>query len=82
MSSGRLFLDGLLASIARFRFTAIISIKLLPPRMESFIVSAQEFDETRILGCFPENREFGFGGGHALGFEQQVAEVFIPTARA
>lgn len=38
MSSGRLFLDGLLASIARFRFTGIISIKLLPPRMESFII--------------------------------------------
>jgi hypothetical protein len=36
MSSGRLFLDGLLASIARLRFTGIISIKPLPPRMESF----------------------------------------------
>ena len=34
MSSGRLFLDGLLASIARLRFTGIISIKLLPHRME------------------------------------------------
>jgi hypothetical protein len=38
MSSCRLFLDGLLASIARLRFTGIISIKLLPPRMESFII--------------------------------------------
>jgi len=38
MSSGRLFLDGLLASIARLRFTGIISIKLLPLRMESFII--------------------------------------------
>ena len=28
MSSGRLFLDGVLASIARFRFTGIISLKL------------------------------------------------------
>jgi hypothetical protein len=34
MSSGRLFLDGLLASIARLRFTGIISLNLLPPRME------------------------------------------------
>jgi hypothetical protein len=34
MSSGRLFLDGLLASIARLRFTGIISLKLLPPQME------------------------------------------------
>ena len=38
MSSGRLFLDGVLASIARLRFTGIISIKPLPPRMESFII--------------------------------------------
>ncbi len=34
MSSGRLFLDGVLASIARLRFTSTFSIKLLPPRME------------------------------------------------
>ena len=38
MSSGRLFLDGALASVARLRFTGIISLKLLPPRMESFII--------------------------------------------
>jgi hypothetical protein len=38
MSSGRLFLDGLLASIARLRFTGIIRLKLLPLRMESFII--------------------------------------------
>ena len=34
MSSGRLFLDGVLASIARLRFTGRIRIKLLPHRME------------------------------------------------
>ena len=34
MSSVRLFLDGLLASIARLRFTGRIRIKLLPHRME------------------------------------------------
>ena len=44
--------------------------------------SEQEFDGTRILSCFPENHEFGFGGGHALGFEQQIAQVFIPSAAA
>jgi hypothetical protein len=38
MSSGRLFLNGLLASIARLRFTGKISLKLLPFRMESFII--------------------------------------------
>jgi hypothetical protein len=34
MSSGRLFLDGLLASSARLRFTGRIRIKLLPHRTE------------------------------------------------
>jgi hypothetical protein len=38
MSSGRLFLDGLLASIARLRFTDFISLNLLPIRMESNII--------------------------------------------
>jgi hypothetical protein len=38
MSSGRLFLDGLLASIARLRFTGIISLRLWPLRMESFTI--------------------------------------------
>ena len=38
MSSGRLFLDGLLASIARLRFTGKIRIKLLPLRMECFTI--------------------------------------------
>jgi hypothetical protein len=35
MSSGRLFLDGVLASIARLRFTGRIRIKRLLNRMES-----------------------------------------------
>jgi SagB-type dehydrogenase family enzyme len=34
------------------------------------IGSAQEFVETRILGCFLENDEFGLGDRHALGLEQ------------
>jgi hypothetical protein len=38
MSSGRLFLNGLLASIARLRFTGIISIKPLPLPMKAFII--------------------------------------------
>ena len=41
MSSGRLFLDGLLASIARLRFTSIIRLKLLPLRMEIIIIERQ-----------------------------------------
>src|SRR6266516_2995763 len=38
MSSGRLFLDGLLASIARLRFTGMIRIKLLPKKRELFTI--------------------------------------------
>jgi hypothetical protein len=34
MSSGRLFLDGSLASVARLRFTDVVSIEFLPPRGE------------------------------------------------
>ena len=32
--------------------------------------SAQEFVETRILGRFLKNDEFGLGDCHALGLEQ------------
>jgi hypothetical protein len=38
MSSGRLFLDGLLASIAHLRFTGTIRLKLLPHRMEIIFI--------------------------------------------
>jgi hypothetical protein len=34
MSSGRLFLDGSLASVARLRFTGILSLKRLPAGKE------------------------------------------------
>jgi hypothetical protein len=38
MSSGRLFLEGLLASIALLRFTDALRINLLPQRMEGIII--------------------------------------------
>ena len=38
MSSGRLFLDGLLASIARLRFTGILSIDPTRPPAERIII--------------------------------------------
>jgi hypothetical protein len=38
MSSGRLFLNGLLASIARLRFTGTISLQGLPLQTEAFII--------------------------------------------
>ena len=41
MSSGWIFLDGLLASIARLRFTSMISIKLLPHRRKQFTIRWQ-----------------------------------------
>jgi hypothetical protein len=41
MSSGWLFLNGLLASIARLRFTSIIRLNLLPWRMEIIIIERQ-----------------------------------------
>src|ERR1700676_852323 len=42
--------------------------------------SAQELVETRILGCFLKNDEFGLGDRHALGLEQQVAEILVTAA--
>ncbi len=39
--------------------------------------SAQEFVETLILGGFLENHELGLGERHALGLEQQVAEILV-----
>jgi hypothetical protein len=37
-----------------------------------------ELEEGPILGCFPEDGEFGFGGRHALGLEQEIAEILVP----
>jgi hypothetical protein len=42
--------------------------------------SAQELVETRILGCFLKNDEFGLGDRHALRLEQQVGEIFAAAA--
>src|SRR6516164_3902639 len=43
------------------------------------LVSAQELGETRILGCFLKNDEFGLGNCHALGLEQQIGEILVAT---
>src|ERR1039457_7151885 len=43
----------------------------------TFSGSAQESDRRPILRGLPESDEFGFGGSHALGFEQQVVEVLV-----
>src|ERR1017187_9510203 len=44
------------------------------------IGSAQEFVETRILGCFLKNDEFGLCDRHALSLEQQVVEILVASA--
>jgi hypothetical protein len=41
--------------------------------------SAQEFVETRILGGFLKNDEFGLGNRHVLSLEQQIAEILVAT---
>src|SRR6516165_1068237 len=38
--------------------------------------SPQESDETRILGRFLEDYEFGSGRRHSLGLQQAVAQIF------
>jgi hypothetical protein len=41
------------------------------------IGSAQEFVETRILGRFLKNDEFGLCGRHALSLQQQIGEILV-----
>src|SRR5437660_495991 len=51
------------------------------PRCQSKLRgSAREFVETRILGGFLKNDEFGLGDRHALSLEQQIAEILVATA--
>jgi len=56
--SGRLFLGGLLASIARLRFADNASIKLLPDRKEAFIIGRKQ-----CLNCLCQPT----GQAHPLG---------------
>ena len=44
--------------------------------------SARESERGAILRGFLKDDELGSGGGHALGFEQQVAEIRIAAAAA
>ncbi len=44
-----------------------------------FSGSPQESDEVPILSGLPENHEFGLGGGHAMGFEQEVLKILTPA---
>lgn len=44
-----------------------LNSQVAAPICTHFIIgSAQEFDGTRILGCFPESDEFGLEGRHPL----------------
>ena len=39
--------------------------------------SEQQFDSARILGCFSESDEFRLQRRHALGLEEEVAQVLV-----
>jgi hypothetical protein len=39
--------------------------------------SAQEFVETRILGCFLKNHEFSLCDRHVLSLQQQIGEILV-----
>ena len=45
-----------------------------------FFGSAREFGEVPILRGFPESDEFGLRGRQSLRLQQEVVEVFVPTA--
>jgi hypothetical protein len=47
----------------------------LQERESKIVGSEQEFGGSRILGCFLEDHELGPGRRHALGLQQQVAQV-------
>jgi uncharacterized protein len=51
-----------------------------PIKDDPLFGSEREFGEARILGGFLKNDEFGLGDCHALGLEQQVAEVLVAAA--
>src|SRR6266853_1576431 len=80
------------ASTASFRLSIIsyvsprtilhqpLGVSSPPSLIRSLLGSAREFVETRILGGFLQNDEFGLGDRHALSLEQQVAEILVATA--
>ena len=47
---------------------------------DKFFGSAQEFVETRILGCFLKSEEFDLCDRHALSLAQQVGEILVVAA--
>jgi hypothetical protein len=59
--------------LKRAHFTVSADVVRTPEqfaeRLKSKYGSAQEFVETRILGCFLKNDEFGLGDRHALSLE-------------
>ena len=59
-----------------------VEIEMLVEVLGRDAIQRREFVEARILGGLRENDEFDSGCGHALRFEQQVAEVLIPAAAA
>ena len=51
-------------------------------RQPVFVALSENSTGTRISGGFLEGDEFGLGRGHALGLQQQVAEILVSAAPA
>ncbi|MGA7621933.1 MAG: transposase, partial [Candidatus Acidiferrales bacterium] len=60
-----------------FLLVAFLAYDLFHAFLALNIGSAQEFVETRILGRFLKNDEFGLCGRHALSLQQQIGEIFV-----
>jgi hypothetical protein len=65
--------------VTRLR-SSCIECEAACPSSPSISGSEREFVEARILGGFLKNDEFGLGNCHALGLEQQVAEILVAAA--
>jgi hypothetical protein len=78
------YIDGAPVNISYVNSTIIVPTQeaIQEFRVESNNGSAQECDGPLILGCFPEKDEFGLDGGHALGLQQQVAEIPVTAPAA
>jgi hypothetical protein len=54
---------------ATFAGGSLLGGSKAPKPILTIFGSPQEFDGTRILGCFLEDHKFGPGRGHALGLQ-------------
>jgi len=57
-----------------------VSLAWIIHELLSFLGSAQQSDERRILSGFPESDEFGLGGGQPLCFQQEIIQIAVAPA--